>query len=276
MPSSPATTKTNNQRKSSYALKVSNLDVAFGDLKVLENVSFQVKEGEFAVVIGPNGAGKSVLIKTVLGLIQPQRGKIDLQIAHQDIGYVPQRLQFDPSFPLTVRELLLLKLPKAAFWWGRKKSEERVKHMLELTKSASVMDRPMGKLSGGELQRVLLAYALVNQPRLLILDEPAAGVDVVGEQTFYELIDLVRHTGVIKRAHQQMKPEQHEHVTVIMISHDLDAVYKYADNVICVNRKLLCNGIPNKVLTPTVLAKAYGHHKDVFHHEHQQQHEHLD
>lgn len=276
MPSSHTTNQTSNQRKFTYALKVSNLDVAFGDFAVLENVSFQVNEGEFAVVIGPNGAGKSVLIKTVLGLIQPQRGKIDLQVAHQDIGYVPQRLQFDPSFPLTVRELLLLKLPQASFWWGRKKSEERVKQMLELTKSSSVIDRPMGKLSGGELQRVLLAYALVNQPRMLILDEPAAGVDVVGEQTFYELIDLVRHTGVITHTQQQTKSQQHEHVTVIMISHDLDAVYKYADNVICVNRKLLCKGIPSKVLTPSVLAKAYGHHKDVFHHEHQHQHERLD
>lgn len=245
-------------------LKVSGLSVSFGDVDVLQDVSFKVKEGEFAVVIGPNGAGKSVLIKTVLGLIKAKSGKIDLRMNHQDIGYVPQRLHFDPTFPLTVRELLLLKLPKATFWWGRKQSEQRVKQMLELTKSSKVIDRPIGKLSGGELQRVLLAYALVNQPRLLILDEPAAGVDVVGEQTFYELIDLVRHTGVT----------EHEHVTVIMISHDLDAVYKYADNVICINRKLLCSGIPNKVLTPTVLAKAYGHHKDVFHHDHQyQQHQ---
>ncbi|MEK7540351.1 MAG: metal ABC transporter ATP-binding protein [Patescibacteria group bacterium] len=258
-------------------LKVSDLSVAFGDLQVLRDVSFAVKEGEFAVIIGPNGAGKSVLIKTVLGLIPAKSGRVDLQVDNQDIGYVPQRLHFDPSFPLTVRELLLLKLPQAAFWWGRKTSEQRVKRMLELTKSSKVIDRQIGKLSGGELQRVLLAYALVNQPKLLILDEPAAGVDVVGEQTFYELIDLVRHTGVTKHIHGQAKPHQPEHVTVIMISHDLDAVYKYADNVICINRQLLCSGIPNKVLTPTVLAKAYGRHKDVFHHDHQyhQEHEHV-
>lgn len=256
-------------------LKVSDLSVGFGDVDVLQDVSFRVKEGEFAVVIGPNGAGKSVLIKTVLGLIKPRSGQIDLRMDHQEIGYVPQRLHFDPTFPLTVRELLLLKLPQATFWWGRKKSHQRVQKMLELTKSAAVIDRPLGKLSGGELQRVLLAYALVNQPKLLILDEPAAGVDVVGEQTFYELIDLVRHTAVTEHVHDRKKTHRHEHVTVIMISHDLDAVYKYADNVICINRKLLCSGIPNKVLTPNVLAKAYGRHKDVFHHDHQY-HEHLD
>lgn len=263
--------------RASDILKVSDLSVSFGDVDVLQDVSFRVKEGEFAVVIGPNGAGKSVLIKTVLGLIPAKSGEVDLHVAHQDIGYVPQRLHFDPTFPLTVRELLLLKLPQATFWWGRKKSEQRVEQMLDLTKSSKVIDRPIGKLSGGELQRVLLAYALVNQPRLLILDEPAAGVDVVGEQTFYELIDLVRHTGVTESLHGRKKPQKHEHVTVIMISHDLDAVYKYADNVICINRKLLCSGIPNKVLTPSVLAKAYGHHKDVFHHDHQyqQNHEHL-
>lgn len=259
-------------------LKVSDLSVAFGEIEVLQDVSFTVKEWEFAVVVGPNGAGKSVLIKTVLGLITPKSGSIDLQVNHQDIGYVPQRLHFDPSFPLTVRELLLLKLPQASFWFGRTASEQRVKEVLDLTKSSQVIDRPIGKLSGGELQRVLLAYALINQPKLLILDEPAAGVDVAGEQTFYELIDVVRHTGVTKHVHGQLKSHQPEHVTVIMISHDLDAVYKYADNVICVNRRLLCSGIPTKVLTSTVLAKLYGPHKDVFHHDHQyhQDHEHLD
>lgn len=273
-----ASSRTTQPKSPADILKVSDLSVAFGDIEVLHDVSFRVKEGEFAVVIGPNGAGKSVLIKTVLGLIRPKSGQVDLHVPHQDIGYVPQRLQFDPSFPLTVRELLLLKLPQAAFWWGREQSNQRVMDMLHLTKSAKVIDRPIGKLSGGELQRVLLAYALVNQPRLLILDEPAAGVDVVGEQTFYELIDLVRHTGATKHVHGHDKPHTQEHVTVIMISHDLDAVYKYADNVICVNRKLLCSGVPNKVLTPGVLAKAYGQHKDVFHHDHQyhQQHEQLD
>lgn len=263
-------------------IKVGDLSVAFGEVKVLDQVSLEIKEGEFAVVIGPNGAGKSVLIKTILGLIKPHRGQISLAVDTQDIGYVPQKLQFDVSFPLTVRELLLLKLPKTPFWWGRRASDQRVTALLELTKSTEVIDRPIGKLSGGELQRVLLSYALVNRPRLLILDEPAAGVDVAGEQTFYELIDEIRHVAFPwDKAGPVPKDHDHDahHVTVVMISHDLDAVYKYADNVICLNRKLLCSGIPLSVLTPEVLAKVYGNYRGVFqhdHHQYHQTHEHLD
>lgn len=263
-------------------IQVANLKVAFGEVQVLDDVSLEIKEGEFAVVIGPNGAGKSVLIKTILGLITPQSGQVDLHVGHQDIGYVPQKLQFDVSFPLTVRELLLLKLPQTAFWWNRQASNERVRALLELTKSTDVIDRPIGKLSGGELQRVLLAYALVNRPRLLILDEPAAGVDIAGEKTFYELIDEIRHVAYPwdKMEHPPLDHDHDaHHVTVVMISHDLDAVYKYADSVICLNRKLLCSGLPLSVLTPEVLAKVYGNYRGVFqhdHHQYHQTHEHLD
>lgn len=263
-------------------IQVTGLNVSFGDTRVLDEVSLEIKEGEFAVVIGPNGAGKSVLIKTILGLIKPQSGQISLLVDRQDIGYVPQKLQFDPSFPLTVRELLLLKLPQTSFWFKRRTSDQRVRALLELTKSSSVIDHPIGKLSGGELQRVLLAYALVNRPRLLILDEPAAGVDVAGEQTFYELIDVIRHVAYPwdKVGHHAGEHDHDkQHVTVVMISHDLDAVYKYADNVICLNRKLFCNGVPLSVLTPEVLAKVYGNYRGAFqhdHHQYHQTHEHLD
>lgn len=262
-------------------IQVSNLQVNFGDVKALDKITVEIREGEFTFIIGPNGAGKSVLVKTLLGLIPSYSGQIQLRVDQKDIGYVPQKMHFDPTFPLTVRELLLLKLPEASFWLDRKASDAHVRQLLDLTKSSTVIDRPIGKLSGGELQRVLLSYALVNRPRLLILDEPAAGVDIAGEQTFYELIDEIRHVAFPwdKTKAEDRKNHHAHHVTVVMVSHDLDAVYKYADNVVCINRRLLCSGVPLSVLSPDILGKLYGQHRGVFQHQHDsyhKHHEHLD
>lgn len=256
-------------------IQVQDLSMRFGEVSVLDHINFAVREGEFAVIIGPNGAGKTVLLKSILGLLIPTSGTIQLHVSPNDVGYVPQRLQFDPSFPLTVRELMLLKLEDAGFWLNRKQAEDRIVHLLDMTKSTRVIDRQIGKLSGGELQRVLLAYALVTRPRLLCLDEPAAGVDVVGEQTFYDLIDVIRHVAFpwdkVSTPQDNHADHMQEHVTIVMVSHDLDVVYKYADTVLCVNKQLLCSGLPTTVLTTEVLAKVYGRHADLFHHSHQHQ-----
>lgn len=242
-------------------LLVEGLSLRLGGQTILQDVSFVVDEGEIAIVIGPNGAGKTMLVRTILGLLPVQTGSIrvfgrdhgELAEARDWIGYMPQRLDFDRSFPITVFEIMLLRLRRSGFWLSRSARRDQVGRALARVHGERLIDRRVGELSGGELQRVLLAYALLTEPRLLFLDEPAAGVDIGGEDTFYELIHRLRHE-------QQM--------TVIMVSHDLDVVFKYADQVLCLNRRLLCHGAPRAVLQPGVLEETYGTLATSYQHHH--------
>ncbi len=249
------------------ALLVQDLCLQLGGQTIFEDVSFVVDEGEIAVVIGPNGAGKTMLIRTVLDLIEPDRGTVTilgrdhrrLGSVRDRIGYMPQRLDFDRTFPITVYEVMLLRLRQGGFWLHRSANRTRIEEALERVHAQRLIDRRIGRLSGGELQRVLLAYALVTRPQLLILDEPAAGVDVAGEDTFYELIHNLRHR---------------ENLTVVMVSHDLDVVFRYADQVLCLNQRLLCRGVPQDVLRPEVIEETYGAMTGRYQHHHQEHADH--
>lgn len=242
-------------------LLVTDLSLQLGGQLVLEDVSFVVDEGEIAIVIGPNGAGKTMLMRTILGLLPARTGTIEifgrdhrqLGEARDWIGYMPQRLDFDRTFPITVFEVMLLRLRHSGFWLSRDAHRAQIAKALARVHGERLIDRRIGRLSGGELQRVLLAYALLNEPRLLFLDEPAAGVDIGGEDTFYELIHHLR---------DQQK------ITVVMVSHDLDVVFKYADQVLCLNRRLLCHGAPRTVLQPGVLEETYGTLAATYRHDH--------
>jgi ABC-type Mn2+/Zn2+ transport system ATPase subunit len=152
-----------------------------------------------------------------------------------------------------VAEVLLLRLRKSGFWVRRRDQIERIRESLAKVRSESLLERPVGHLSGGELQRVLLAYALLTEPDLLLLDEPVAGVDISGEETFYELIHNLK---------------ERENLTVVMVSHDLEIVYRYADQVLCLNRRLLCRGAPSQVLRQDVLEQTYGTFAGSYHHDH--------
>lgn len=243
------------------AVLVDDLSLVLGDTTLFEHVSFVVDEGEIAMIIGPNGAGKTMLMRTMLNLLPAQSGHVTLLgrdsralgEARNRIGYMPQRLDFDRTFPITVYEVMLLRMEKSGFWLARRSRREPVRAALARVHAENLIDRRIGRLSGGEFQRVLLAYALLTDPELLFLDEPAAGVDVVGEDTFYELI-------------HQVKRERS--LTVIMVSHDLDVVVKYADQVLCLNRELLCRGAPGTVLQPEMLEKTYGSMAAPYHHHH--------
>ena len=234
------------------ALDVENLCVKADDRHLVENVTFSVEEGKIVAIIGPNGAGKTTLIKAILGLIPYETGSVSLfgrpfrQInSHNEIGYVPQRLEFDRTFPLTVSELLRFTVPPLySLPFSRRKEErEHIDRLLATVGVQNLKHRSIGSLSGGELQRVMIAKAIVNEPRILFLDEPASGVDIEGQERFH---DLVRRLNKEKG------------LTVILISHDLNVVYRFADNVLCLNRRLVCSGSPEKTLTDEVIKSVYG------------------
>ena len=243
------------------AVLVEDLSLTLGETAIFENISFAVDEGETAMIIGPNGAGKTMLVRTMLNLLTPDTGRAtllgrdsrNLGPARDRIGYMPQRLDFDRTFPITVYEIMLLRLRRSGFWLNRRAKREVVLEALTRVHAERLIDRRIGRLSGGELQRVLLAYALLLDPSLLILDEPAAGVDVAGEESFYELIHNIR---------------QERDLTVVMVSHDLEVVFRYADQVLCLNRELLCHGVPRTVLRPEILEQTYGALAASYHHHH--------
>ncbi len=229
-------------------LEIRNLTVKYGDHVILNDLNFWVNSGEIVAIIGPNGSGKTTLIKAILGLI-PHQGEVKIfggppRLALGDIGYVPQKLDFDRTFPLTVTEFLNLIKVKNRPW-----REE----MLSETGVTAFTDKRIGELSGGQLQRLLIAKALLKEPKLLMLDEPTSGVDVAAEMTFFELIE---HLNDI------------HNLTIMLISHEVQMVYKFATQILCLNKDLVCNGRPHEAITQEVLEQLYGKNIEFKSHEH--------
>lgn len=232
-------------------LSVKNLTVKLGEYTAIDRISFDLDKGDILAVIGPNGSGKTTLLRAILNLT-PYDGEVSWD-KDVRVGYVPQRFDFDRTFPITVREAFLLKKTKHGFWVGRKHADNEIKVALRAVGAQKLIDKQIGVLSGGELQRVLIAYSLIGKPDILFFDEPSSGIDVGGEETVYHLIHgLVLKTGL----------------TVFLISHDIDVVFQHATKVICLNRQLICRGVPREVLTGEVLQKVYGHHVGKYEHHH--------
>ena len=244
-----------------HIVEVNNLWVALGDQDVLQGVSLRVPAGQLVALIGPNGSGKTTLLRALLGLQKPSSGDIKLfgeeriQAALPRVGYVPQRFNLESSFTLSVREFLALRLPETRlwFWQSRRETTERLRASLAEIGVESLLDRPLAKLSGGQLQRVLIAFSLLRKPELLLLDEPTAGVDLPGEQTFYDLIAEI---------------QQRHRLTVILVSHDLSMVYRHASWVYALNRVICCQGSPQQVMNAESLKQAYGIHVSPYGHHH--------
>lgn len=221
-------------------LKVENLNIEFGGNKIIKDLSFEVKEKDILAIIGPNGAGKTVLFRALLGLI-PYQGKIEWKKAVR-IGYVPQKFSIEPNLPLLVKEFLEYK--------GRGREITKVLEAVGLKNDKRFINSPLGSLSGGELQRILIAFALLGDPDILLFDEPTAGIDIGSEETIYNLLHRLR---------------DERGLTIILISHDIHIVYHYALNVLCLNKEMLCFGPPRQSLNDKILKMLYGkyaHHQE--------------
>ena len=200
-----------------------NISVQFARRPVLSGISLKLMPGRILTLLGPNGAGKSTLVRVVLGLLTPASGQIQRDPGLR-IGYVPQKLHIDPTLPVTVERFMLLTR-------GAKRAD--VLPALKRVQAGHLLNAPLQKLSGGETQRVLLARALLNQPQLLVLDEPTQGVDVNGQVALYDLIDQLRHE---------------LNCGVLMVSHDLHLVMAKTDEVLCLNHHICCSGTPSSAL----------------------------
>ena len=239
-------------------LVVQGLTVYRGTHLAVQDVSFMVPAGTDTAIIGPNGAGKSTLIQAVLGILPRQAGQVSV-LGHsltakgvlspevrQQIAYLPQNFLFDRRIPITASELVGLgwdRIGPQLPWVGGRARRHAVRAALTQVEAWHLRDQLVSSLSGGETKRVLLAYCLARPRSLLILDEAPAGLDVLGESEFYQLL-------------YQLKREQGW--AILQISHDLEMVRRSCDRVLCINRRLLCQGTPDHALAPEQLSLAYG------------------
>lgn len=226
--------------------------VALGGQMVLENLNLAIQPGSFSAIIGPNGAGKTTLLRLLMGLVRPERGEIRifgkpahrLGPARHWIGYVPQRSDFNRWFPVSVFDVVMMGRCACRGLWRRPTREDReaVEQSLRSVGLWELRHRPIGQLSGGQQQRVFLARGLCGHTRLLLLDEPNAGLDGPSQQEFY---NLLKHLQVSLG------------ITVVVVSHDLAVISHYADELICINRTMHVHGTPREVLASPLLQSAY-------------------
>jgi zinc transport system ATP-binding protein len=224
-------------------LQVKNLSVELDGKKIFTDVSFELKPQEVLAVIGPNGAGKTVLFKTLLGILPKKTGSIDWAPGVK-VAYLPQRFNVDKYLPMTVEEFLLLKPG------GSKEKLNDALMLVALPKE--ILTANLAHLSSGQIQKVLLAWAILDKPNLILFDEPTENIDPVSEESIYQLLHHLQDA---------LK------IAMIIISHDLNVVYKYTNRVLCLNRKTICYGEPLKALTNQKLGELYGDHA-FFHHHH--------
>jgi zinc transport system ATP-binding protein len=217
-------------------LKVDQLSVQFDATRVLSELSFSVNKGESLAIIGPNGAGKTVLLRALIGSI-PFSGTVQWAAGTQ-IGYVPQKLDLDRDIPITGFDFLRARVALA-----QKRALDVSSVLMQVGLPLEVASGPIGNLSGGQFQRVLIAFALVGDPSVLLLDEPTAGVDQPGEERLNELVHRL---------------QQSKGLTVLFISHELSVVDRYATNVLCLGRVHPCFGPPRTLLTSETLRDLYG------------------
>lgn len=244
---------------------IKNLCVTLGGNPILQGVNAALKHKSITALIGLNGAGKSTLLRALVKEV-PYSGKIEFHCGHDHsrpnpdhVGYVPQRLRVEANLPLTVYDLFGMALQRRPLFLGvGRRVRERMARLLERVGALGLLDRPVEKLSGGELQRVLLALAMDPEPELLLLDEPAAGIDFKEEDKFYDLIaNLNRDTGV----------------TILLVSHDLSVVSRMAHHVLCLEGGLIqCQGSPGEIVNEEMLGHTFGSRKGFYEHHHPHPH----
>jgi zinc/manganese transport system ATP-binding protein len=238
-------------------LRVDDVSVRLSGREILRHVSFDIRAGEFTGLIGANGAGKTTLLRVILGLERPASGRVvvdgrPLSLRHGLVGYVPQKTILDSDMPLRARDLVGLGLDGHRLGIGRRTParRRRVDEMLDAVGAASFGDARVGTLSGGEQQRVLIAHALISHPRLLLLDEPLANLDIRSEQ---EVVELVARIAT------------EQGVAVLISAHDMNPLLPVMDRVVYVAAGQVASGTTAEVVTTESLSRLYGHHVDVVH-----------
>ncbi len=212
-------------------VKLDDVSFSYNRISVVKNISLSIREEEFLGIVGPNAGGKSTLLKLILGLLQPDKGNITVMgmsplYGRSRIGYVPQYPTFSRDFPISVIEAVLMGRLGNTRWYGRylKQDKEIALQAMEAVEIADIQQQSVGSLSGGQLQRVLIARALACQPEILILDEPTANIDVRVEEDIF---------GLLK--------QYNDHMTIIVVSHDIGFISGYVDRVACLNQTLVCH-----------------------------------
>lgn len=232
-----------------HCIKANHISVTMGKDEILKDVNLHIHCKELTVIIGRNGAGKSTLLKALLGEVK-HTGTIEFmdtkenRTRHLRMGYVPQSINIERHMPTTVYDLFASFISNVPVWLKKdKRAEKKIKESLQNFGVDSLMDKSIGDLSGGELQRVLLAISSYNEPNLLILDEPISGIDKNGIQTFFEYINILK--------------KEHD-MSIILVAHDLDLVRKYADRVILLDKTILKEGTPEEVFSSSQYKEVFG------------------
>jgi zinc transport system ATP-binding protein len=222
-------------------IEIKDISFSYEKEVVINNISFDIKKGDYLGIIGPNGGGKTTLVKIILGLLPPQKGSVTVR---GKCGYVPQKAAQEISgLPATVREIIES---------GRESNKQRIKEAMEITEIEKYEDRLISELSGGERQRVFIARALVKNPDILILDEPSTGVDVATQEKFYSFLKKINE----------------KEVTIIFVSHDINVIANEAKNVLCLGGEKTCFGSPQETLTDKNIENLYGRKVKFFLHKH--------
>ncbi|MDD5675234.1 MAG: metal ABC transporter ATP-binding protein [Chitinivibrionales bacterium] len=229
--------------------RLEKVGVAFGVNQVLKDINLHIHCGQLTAIIGPNGAGKTTLFRAILGEV-PFTGEIHNDLSHAQkphdliIGYVPQRLEYDATSPVSVLDLFAAALSARPVWTGQSGATIRAaRSALDMVEAGQLLRARLGTLSGGQLQRVLLALALTPVPDLLLLDEPVSGVDPSGIDLFYRMVSDLR------RRH---------HLAILLVSHDCAVVARHADRMLFLNRSILSDGKPADVLGSDIVIKTFG------------------
>lgn len=228
------------------AISIKNVTVVLGGREIVSDASLDIPSCRITALIGPNGAGKTTLLRAILGLI-PYSGSITFPRQNgvkPRIGYIPQSIEIERENPIRVVEFLVLNMQRRPLWLGVTKNlKDRTIEALRQTGVELLANRPVGKLSGGEMQRVLLAKILLESPDIVLMDEPVSGIDIGGESLFCELLDNLH---------------EKQCFTLVLVSHDLSLVAHHAVNVVCLNRRIKCVGHTADMLTPENLQSLFG------------------
>lgn len=242
---------TSGKAHASHALDIRGLWTGYGQRPALKDITFQVDAGEVLGIIGPNGSGKTTLLKSILGLVRPWQGEVRVlgkPAAEQKkmMGYMPQVEQVDWDFPVTVADVALMGryARRGPFRRTNKEDREAAGQALRQTGMYELRDNLIGELSGGQRRRALLARALANQPQLLLMDEPMAGLDATAQHQLLDLLDDLRAGGT----------------TIVLSTHDLSCVSAYCSYAACLNQKLIAFGPPSEILNEAVLSQTFGSH----------------